>query len=166
MWAEEKATRMPAIASFLKQSQYDVVFIQEAWYHADFQVLKNTFPYSTFYGTPGSIICPSISNDQSFYIQLLPIDCNGLMILSKHKIISEEFISFQDRIPEAQELFATRGAIAATIEVTKSVVGVAKSIKLSAINTHLELGTVRLRVLPRLRKCSGAVSGRSKLMMS
>ena len=122
--------------------------------------------YPAFYGTPGSIICPSISNDQSFYVQLLPIDCNGLMILSKHKIISEEFISFQDRIPEAQELFATRGAIAATIEVTKSVVGVAKSIKLSAINTHLELGTVRLRVLPRLRKCSGAVSGRSKLMMS
>ena len=137
VWAEEKGTRMPAIASFLRQSNHDIVFIQEAWYHADFQVLKDTFPYSTFYGTPGSILCPTIRNDQSFYFQVLPFDCHGLMILSKHNILSTEYIFFQDRIPEARELFARRGALAATIEVSKAVAGVTKTLKVSAINTHL-----------------------------
>eukprot|EP00092_Neocalanus_flemingeri_P054964 GFUD01064824.1.p1 GENE.GFUD01064824.1~~GFUD01064824.1.p1 ORF type:complete len:393 (+),score=81.19 GFUD01064824.1:76-1254(+) len=137
VWAEEKGKRIPEIVSFLKKSNQDIVFIQEAWYHADFQVLKDTFPYSTFYGTPGSILCPSISNDQSFYLQVLPFDCHGLMILSKHKILSTEYVFFKDRIPKAREFFGRRGAIAATMEVTKAVDGVTKTLKVSAINTHL-----------------------------
>ena len=134
---EERRTRMPAIASFLRQSIHDIVFIQEAWYYVDFKVLKDTFPYSTFYGTPGSFLCPFIRDDQLFYFQFRPFDCHGLMVLSKYNILSTEYIFFQDRIPEARELFARRGAMAATVEVTKAVAGVAKTIKVSAINTHL-----------------------------
>ena len=132
VWAEEKETRMPAIAAFLRQSRYDVVIIQEAWYHADFQVLKDTFKYSSFYGSPGSILCPSIRNDQSFYLQLLPIDCHGMMILSQHKILSTEHIFFKYRIPEARELFARRGALAVTIEGRRG-----SQKKISLISTHL-----------------------------
>ena len=137
VWAEDKQTRMPAIAAFLKQSNHDIVFIQEVWYHSDFQKLRDTFPYSTFYGSPGSLLCPAVSNDQSFYLQLLPVDCHGMMILSKHKILDNNHIFFQDRIPELEERFARRGAFAATLEVEKSVAGVNKSVKICAINTHL-----------------------------
>ena len=34
-WSEDKETRMPAIASFLRQSPHAIVFIQEAWHYAD-----------------------------------------------------------------------------------------------------------------------------------
>ena len=136
-WAEDKQIRMPAIVAFLKQSNHDIVFIQEVWYHSDFQKLLDTFPYSTFYGSPGSLLCPAVSNDKSFYLQLLPIDCHGMMILSKHKILDRDHIFFQDRVPQWRETFGRRGAFAATMEVEKSVAGVNKSVKISAVNTHL-----------------------------
>ena len=128
---------MPAIASFLKLYPHDIVFIQEAWYHADFLLLKDTSPYSTFYGSPGSTLCPAIENDKTSYKQGLLIDCHGLMILSKHKILGTEHVFFKDRIPKFKEKFVRRGAIAARIEVTEVVAGKKKTIKISAINTHL-----------------------------
>ena len=135
--SEEKETRMPAIASFLKLFPHDIVFIQEAWYHADFLLLKDTSPYSTFYGSPGSRLCPAVENNKTSYKQGLLLDCHGLMILSQHKILGTEHIFFKDRIPKFKEKFVRRGAIAARIEVTEVVGGKKKTIKISAINTHL-----------------------------
>ena len=70
--SEDKETRMPAIASFLRESPHDIVFIQEAWHYTDFLLLKDTFPYSTFFGSPGSALCPVIKNDPASYNPGLP----------------------------------------------------------------------------------------------
>ena len=52
--ADLKNERMPAIAKMLKNSDYDVVLVQEAWYNVDYHLLAATFPHVTNYGTPGS----------------------------------------------------------------------------------------------------------------
>lgn len=137
IWGEEKETRMPKIAKFLENSNYDLVFIQEAWYYEDFEMLTDTFPYSTFYGSSGSLLCPCV-NEKSplstlarlkLSVQSLPLDCNGLTILSKYEILDRESIFFKDRIPETREFFVRRGAFAIKIEVA--------NLKISLINTHL-----------------------------
>ena len=136
-WAEEKQVRMSAIADFINKTEYDVVLIQEAWYNKDYQILKDTLPYSSFYGALGSLLCPPSRNNQSFYTQLLPLDCHGLMILSNHKILNMENIFFKDRIPKLRESFVMRGALDVTLNVSKVVAGETKTLKVSAINTHL-----------------------------
>jgi endonuclease/exonuclease/phosphatase family metal-dependent hydrolase len=59
------------------------------------------------------------------------------MILSKHKILNEEYVFFKDRIPKAQEYFGRRGALAAKIKVTKVVAGAPQFMEITAINTQL-----------------------------
>ena len=53
-FGEEKKARIPAIAKFLKKSKHDIMVIQEAWYYSDYEKLRDTFPHSTSFGTPGS----------------------------------------------------------------------------------------------------------------
>ena len=86
-FGEEKKARIPAIAKFLKKSKHDIMVIQEFWYYSDYEKLRDTFPHSTSFGTPGSRFCPSRSS-QSFLNKITQIiECNGLTILSKYKIL-------------------------------------------------------------------------------
>jgi len=136
--AKERKTRIPEIANFLKKSKHDIVFIQEAWYYSDYKQLRDTFPYSTFFGSPGSFFCPPTNNSQSFLNRIAePLGCNGLTILSKHKILEIDHVFFTDRMAKIEEKAVKRGAFAATMKVQKNVWGVLKTIKVSAINTHL-----------------------------
>lgn len=136
-FGEEKETRIPAIANFLKKSKHDIVVIQEAWHYSDYEKLRATFPYSTSFGTPGSSFCPS-RNSQSFLNKITQIiDCNGLTILSKYKIIEVDHVFFKDRMRKITEGAVKRGAFAATMQVLKGGAGVLDTVTVSVINTHL-----------------------------
>merc|ERR1712228_614625 len=81
--SETVAVRMEAIKTFLKNSLYDLVLVQEAWYNEDYRILASAFPYATNYGTPGSLLCPPATRDEGYHLQLLPVDCNGVVLLSR-----------------------------------------------------------------------------------
>ena len=87
----------------------------------------------------GSLLCPPASRNEGYNLQLLPVDCNGVMLLSRwlHRlqvqknpsfplrwpITREETVLFAERIPwfhsidSVKELAAQRGAFAATLKV-------------------------------------------------
>ena len=56
--AKEKDRRMPSIQGFLLDSGHDIVLLQEVWYKADYDKLKQTYPYATPFGSPVTILCP------------------------------------------------------------------------------------------------------------
>ena len=58
--SEEKDARISATANYLKNSDIDVVFLQELWMFSDFQKLRSIYPYSSYYGTSNSRFCPQI----------------------------------------------------------------------------------------------------------
>ena len=58
--AEDKDLRVSKIVEFLRSSDYDIVFMQEAWMFSDFEKMKSVFPYSTRFGSPNSVFCPEI----------------------------------------------------------------------------------------------------------
>ena len=62
MWpmSEDRDLRVAKITEFLKSSDYDIVFMQEAWMYGDFQKIKSIFPYSTYFGSPNSVFCPIV----------------------------------------------------------------------------------------------------------
>merc|ERR1719319_1825920 len=84
----------------------------------------------TRHQTPGSLLCPEVPPSVAYLVQPQPCDCHGLMILSRWPIISQDIAFFRSRIPWYQgldsvyELFARRGALAASIRVSKVVGGV------------------------------------------
>ena len=65
------------------------------------RILTSAFPYATKYGTPGwneyllsfpislalflseSTLCPPVTRDQTYKLQLFPADCNGVTLLSR-----------------------------------------------------------------------------------
>ena len=74
--AMHQRERFQALSSILKQSSYDVVLLQEVWYRYQYNLIKDTFsyvsPFSTMNGCSG--IFP------------FPIECSGLVILSRHPV--------------------------------------------------------------------------------
>ena len=47
--ADRRSERMKGIASFLRRSDYDLVFIQELWSFQDYKLLMSSYRYD--YGT-------------------------------------------------------------------------------------------------------------------
>ena len=136
--SEEKDERMDALIKYLENSDHDIVFLQEVWMQSDFQKIKKAFPYSSYYGSPGSKFCPQIRNDQALYLQLSALDCNGLAIMSRHPILHTMTVSFDDRIQDQlNERLAQRAFAAATVTVSKIVNGVTMNVKVSAVDSHL-----------------------------
>ena len=58
--SEDKDLRVSKIVEFLTSSDYDIVFMQEAWMFSDFEKLKSVYPHSTRFGSPNSVFCPEI----------------------------------------------------------------------------------------------------------
>ena len=45
--------RMAALKTLLQNSDYDIVLIQEAWFHREYKILASAFPYASNYGSQG-----------------------------------------------------------------------------------------------------------------
>ena len=58
--SEEKDTRINATLDYLRNSDIDVIYMQEVWYFSDFKKLQKIYPYSSHFGTPNNIFCPQI----------------------------------------------------------------------------------------------------------
>ena len=58
--SEDKDLRVSKTIEFLRNSDYDIVFMQEAWMFSDFEKIKSVYPYSTWFGSPNSVFCPEI----------------------------------------------------------------------------------------------------------
>ena len=58
--SEDKNLRVTKIIEFLESSDYDIIFMQEAWMFSDFQKIISVYPYSTAFGSPNTVFCPTV----------------------------------------------------------------------------------------------------------
>jgi len=84
---EDKDLRVLALREELLAGDYDIVLLQELWYRADYDLLRQTMPYVSQYD--------SINSGCSSFI--LPLGCSGLTVLSKYPIVDVRLIPFTSR---------------------------------------------------------------------
>ncbi|XP_074596044.1 neutral sphingomyelinase [Brevipalpus obovatus] len=83
-FSKHRRQRIQAIASYLNEQKYDLVFLQELWVRADFELIKQTtsscykfahlFSTKSILGTSGLAI---LSKWEPSYISFLPYSVNG-----------------------------------------------------------------------------------------
>ena len=74
--AMHQRERFKALSEILGRSNYDVVLLQEVWYRYQYDIIKGTFPYVSPFRTMNG--CSGIFP--------FPIECSGLVILSRHPV--------------------------------------------------------------------------------
>ena len=135
--ADRRSERMKGIAKFLRESDYDIVFIQELWSFYDYKLLMSSYryDYGTSHGTPGSMTCPSMDSSDHSYIRsyVSPLDCNGLTILSRFPITDTEFLFFSQQAPRVPENLVRKGAVSVRLKVRQPG---GANLDLTAINSH------------------------------
>ena len=124
---------MRGIARFLRRSDYDIIFIQELWTPEDYKMLRSSYRYGSQHGSPGSLTCPLMDAEELHFLHISPLDCNGLTILSKHKILDTEWVFYEDKVPALMETLVRKGAMAVRMEIKRR--GRSK-LRLTAVNSH------------------------------
>ena len=84
---KEKKSRFEALRDILARNEFDVALLQEVWYRCDYDLLKATFPYSSYLSDHYSRATGN----------LVPVGCSGLVILSKFPLEEVEFFPFKRR---------------------------------------------------------------------
>ena len=84
---KEKESRFEALRDILARNEFDVALLQEVWYRCDYDLLKATFPYSSYLSDHYSRATGN----------LVPVGCSGLVILSKFPLEEVEFFPFKRR---------------------------------------------------------------------
>ena len=79
---EDHGVRFQAIQQMIRTSNFDAILLQEIWYRADHELLRQAYPYSTSFDALNPR-CTSTS-----------WKCSGLMILSKYPLQEVEFTPF------------------------------------------------------------------------
>ena len=74
--AMHQRERFKALSKILRRSNYDVVLLQEVWYRYQYDIIKDSFPYVSPFRTMNG--CSGIFP--------FPIECSGLVILSRHPV--------------------------------------------------------------------------------
>ena len=82
-WSEYNQERFTALAEILRDGSYDVVVLQEVWFQNHYDIIKDALPYVSPFRTMNDFFC------SIFGAARLPIECSGLVILSRHPV--EEF---------------------------------------------------------------------------
>lgn len=132
-YSDMKSERMRGIARFLRRSDYDIIFIQELWTPEDYKMLRSSYRYGSQHGSPGSLTCPLMDAEELHFLHISPLDCNGLTILSKHKILDTEWVFYEDKVPALMETLVRKGAMAVRMEIKRR--GRSK-LRLTAVNSH------------------------------
>ena len=141
-YSERKDERMKGIVKFLQNSDYDIIFIQELWTPKDYKMLKKLYKYSTQHGSPDSYTCPLMDGDDDVhFLRISPLDCNGLTILSKHKILDTEYVFYDEKVPALMETVVRKGALAVKMELVKKSVDEdgherLSRMRVTAVNSH------------------------------
>ncbi|TRY72102.1 hypothetical protein TCAL_01108 [Tigriopus californicus] len=86
-WSLDRRDRFLALREIIALSDYDIILLQEVWFKEDYNVLRHTLPFVTFF--------ESFNVDCSGF--LIPMGCSGLMILSRHPIEEVDFKPFSKR---------------------------------------------------------------------
>lgn len=86
-WSKDRTYRFRALREIIASSDYDIILLQEVWFRQDYDIIRASVPYVTFF--------ESFNKGCSGYF--LPIECSGLMILSRHPIETVEFRPFSYR---------------------------------------------------------------------
>ena len=172
--ADRRSERMKGIATFLRNSDYDLVFIQELWSFSDYKLLMSSYGsnYGTKHGTPGSMTCPSMSATEHSYIRsyVSPLDCNGLTILSKFPITDTEFLFFSQQAPRVPENLVRKGAVSVRLSVRRW----GRQLDISAINSHFsgwfsptedEYSHIRSSQARELRRFAGVQQSKSDVVI-
>ena len=100
-----------------------------------------TFPYSTNFGTYGSITCSEIKARTllSLFLHFSPIDCHGMTILSKYPITKTDSVWFDDKVPALMESLVRKGALSATVKIPSNTEQSGETIPpliVTAVNSH------------------------------
>jgi len=118
--------RVRAFATHIKESDYDVVLLQEVWYKRDYELLSNitssAYNITDFYSLSGCC-CDGVHT---------PVGCSGLVILSKFPIHSTNFKPFSERgslLSFDGEILVNKGVASARISVTSDL-------SIDVLNTH------------------------------
>lgn len=86
-WSEDRNYRFRALKEIIALSNYDIILLQEVWYRNDYDVIRKSVPYITYF--------ESFNAGCTAY--WLPFGCSGLAILSRHPIEKVEFRPFSYR---------------------------------------------------------------------
>ena len=86
-WSKDRTYRFRALREIIAASDYDIILLQEVWFRQDYDTIRASVPYVTFF--------ESFNKACSGY--LFPVECSGLMILSRHPIETVEFRPFSYR---------------------------------------------------------------------
>jgi len=136
--AEDNEERIRALHDHIKDSDYDIVTIQELWHNDKYNLLETeeTMINGTFYTpnksismTPFGIAGRKWCGQNNETIHPTMIGCTGLTMLSRHPIKKSKYTDYTDRINVLAENFVERGALSATLSVNGFTV--------SFITTHL-----------------------------
>ena len=84
-FSEDKWYRVRALRNIIALGDYDVILLQEVWFRRDYDIIRSAVPYASYFES---------FNQCSGYF--LPMECSGLVILSRHKIEHVEFLPFRD----------------------------------------------------------------------
>ena len=86
-FSEDKWYRVRALRNAIALNDYDVILLQEVWFRRDYDIIRSAVPYASYFES---------FNQCSGYF--LPMECSGLVILSRHRIEHVEFLPFRDGI--------------------------------------------------------------------
>ena len=84
-FSEDKWYRVRALRNVIALNNYDVILLQEVWFRRDYDIIRSAVPYASYFES---------FNQCSGYF--LPMECSGLVILSRHRIEHVEFLPFRD----------------------------------------------------------------------
>ena len=84
-FSQDKWYRVRALRNIIALGDYDVILLQEVWFRHDYDIIRSAVPYASYFES---------FNQCSGYF--LPMECSGLVILSRHKIEHVEFLPFRD----------------------------------------------------------------------
>ncbi len=83
-WSEDRNNRIKALKDIIALNDYDIILLQEVWFRRDYDVVRSSVPYASYFES---------FNSCSGYF--LPMGCSGLIVLSRHPIEHVEFLPFR-----------------------------------------------------------------------
>jgi endonuclease/exonuclease/phosphatase family metal-dependent hydrolase len=83
-FSQDRSHRIRALRDIIALNSYDIILLQEVWFRKDYDLIRSSVPFASYFES---------FNSCSGYF--LPIECSGLVVLSRHPIEHVEFLPFR-----------------------------------------------------------------------